>query len=233
MRSLLWKEWHEQWWKLAFGSLILAAFAAIGLHARAVPDSETLEWLAVLAALLLPIMASTGLVPPERDDGTLDTLLALPVPVSKIFLVKLAFGLLLCVGPILAATLASIATAGGREVALSEMITLSLRTAGVTLSLFIWMFTLTIRLPSETRAAMITIGVLIIWTLASAGMGIERHDAAATSSLWIISPFVYLFGPTTGDKFFLPLTLTVQTIIALALCYWAMCQLDASKESRS
>lgn len=233
MRSLLWKEWHEQWWKLAFGSLILAAFAVIGLHARAVPDSETLEWLAVLAALLLPIMASTGLVPPERDDGTLDTLLALPVPVSKIFLVKLAFGLLLCLGPIAAATLASIATAGGREVALGEMITLSLRTAGVTLSLFIWMFTLTIRLPSETRAAMITIGVLIIWALASAGMGSDQYVNQHASPLWVISPFVYLFGPTRTDAIPLLEVLLLQLAIATALCYWAARQLDASKESRS
>lgn len=233
MRSLLWKEWHEQWWKLAFGSLILAAFAAIGLHARAVPDSETLEWLAVLAALLLPIMASTGLVPPERDDGTLDTLLALPVPVSKIFLVKLAFGLLLCIGPILAATLASIATAGGREVALSEMLTLSLRTAGVTLSLFIWMFTLTIRLPSETRAAMITIGILIIWVLLSAG--ISGHSTSYIEQLWIIDPLVYLFAVGNRNEFAVPLSIAAltQTIVAVVLCAWAMKQLDASKEQRS
>src|SRR5689334_8801214 len=38
MRSLLWKEWHEQSWKLAFGCVVLAALAVIGLRARVVAD---------------------------------------------------------------------------------------------------------------------------------------------------------------------------------------------------
>src|SRR6185437_11506303 len=79
MRSLLWKEWREQSWKLVFGSLILAAFAFIGLHARIVADELLLQWVCLLAVALLPVLASTGLVPAERDDGTLETLFSLPI----------------------------------------------------------------------------------------------------------------------------------------------------------
>ena len=38
MHSLLWKEWHEQSWKLGFGCVVLGALALIGLHSRIIAD---------------------------------------------------------------------------------------------------------------------------------------------------------------------------------------------------
>src|SRR3954466_797117 len=103
MRSLLWKEWHEQRWKLAFGSLILGAFALIGLRARVVADELLLEWLCFLAVILLPVMASTGLVASEREEGTMETLLSLPVTAGRIFWTKALTGVMLTAGPLLVA----------------------------------------------------------------------------------------------------------------------------------
>lgn len=37
-RALLWKEWREQRWKMAFGRVMLCGFCAIGLQTRLIPD---------------------------------------------------------------------------------------------------------------------------------------------------------------------------------------------------
>jgi hypothetical protein len=55
MRSLIWKEWHEQRWQLAFGCVMLMSFAAIALRARLVSD-ETMAFIVIaIAALILSV----------------------------------------------------------------------------------------------------------------------------------------------------------------------------------
>ena len=78
VRSLFWKEWHEQRWKLGFGSIILMSFAAISLRARLMPDEDVVVTVVAIAGLLLPVLVSMGLVAPERADGSLRSLRALP-----------------------------------------------------------------------------------------------------------------------------------------------------------
>jgi ABC-type transport system involved in multi-copper enzyme maturation permease subunit len=170
MSTLLWKEWHEQRWKLGFGCLILGAFAVIGLHARVVADETLMLWTCLLAILLLPVLSSTGLMPAERAEGSFETLLSLPVRPWRVFLAKTLMGVALCVGPLLIAALLSLAMASGREMDASSIIVLYARSIAATLSLFAWMLALTIRLPNEMRAGLLALGVLIFWLLASAGL---------------------------------------------------------------
>src|SRR5579872_3529215 len=115
MSSLLWKEWHEQRWKLAFGCIILAAFALIGLRARIIADQMLLTWVCLMGVLLLPVLASTGLVPAERGEGTFESLLPLPISPKRILLAKTIMGMLLCAAPLAAAGIVSLLIAGGRE----------------------------------------------------------------------------------------------------------------------
>jgi hypothetical protein len=258
MHSLLWKEWHEQRWKLAFGSLILAAFALIGLRARVVADAMLLEWVCVLAVLLLPVLASTGLLPAERNDGTLAMLLALPTHPRLIFAVKTMLGVLLCAGPLIVTAAVSVAVAGGREVSTAQMSALYLRTLAATLSLFFWMFALTVRLPTETRAALISLGVLIVWLIVNVGLNEAWTDDVAPSVFWIVNPFVFLFGYRAHYGWTLSMALAagrwpggsggatagtwavslafaglVQSIIALALWLWAAKRLASEAGGRS
>ena len=224
MRSLLWKEWHEQRWKLAFGSLILAAFAFIGLRARVIADEQLVQWVCFLAIALLPVLASTGLIPAERDDGTLETLLSLPVNASRIFAVKTAIGVLLAAGPLLVAGAVSLAVAGGREISAADIATLYLRTTATTLALFFLMFTLTVRLPNETRASLITLALLIMSLLVTLAIVDSNNDyQRAHSPLWLISPFVFLVSrgtETPGAGLRLGAAL-VQAAVALLLWLWA------------
>ena len=247
MASLIWKEWHEQRWKLAFGALVLCAFALIGLRTRVVADETLLTWVCFLGIMLLPILTTMGLVPAERQEGTIGSLLALPVSASRIFIAKTLLGILLCAGPLACALIVSILTAGGRELTTSQMIELFARSAAATLVLFAWMFSLTIRLPTEARAGLLAVGILIFWLLATAGIYAVTpsenmlyftdrgfavpHDIAVTK-LWLISPFIFTYGfrlPSVASLS-VGLTIVIQLAIAAALWFWAARRLTAQDE---
>ena len=222
MRTLLWKEWHEQRWKLAFGSLIVAAFALIGLRARVVADEWMLGAVCGLAALLLPVLSSTGLLPPERQERTLDMLRCLPVQPVAIFSAKLLAGAALYAVPLALALATSLAVAGGRELSSASIIALYARTLGTTLSLYAWMYALTTRLPTETRAALTTLGVLIGWMLVTLGLAQRWDQQQAPSPLWAIDPFMFLVGFNDG-RWAVPLiaAFIVQATLAAAQLLWA------------
>lgn len=239
MRSLIWKEWNEQRWKLAFGALMLSAFALIGLRTRVVADETLLTWVCFLGIMLLPILTTMGLVPAERQEGTIHSLLALPVSSWRIFIAKTLSGFLLCAGPMVCAAIVSILVAGGRELSGREMIDLYLRSIAASIVLFAWMFALTVRLPTEARAGLLAVGVLIFWLLATAGMyaattsptppgAISAHDAPR---ILLISPFVFTFGFQSEAVAMLSVgsALVIQLAIAAALWFWAARRL--TKES--
>jgi hypothetical protein len=197
MRSLLWKEWHEQAWKLGFGCIVLAALAAIGLHARIVSDETMAMAVCFVAMVLLPVLASTGLVAAERGEGSFDSLIALPVSPVRILLANTIMGLLLCTGPLLVAAVVSLLATHQREITAGSMIVLYARSALATVALFIWMLALTIRLPTETRAALLATGVLIAWIIATIGLS---HN---TVPPWLkaISPLASVHGVTDHNEF--------------------------------
>jgi ABC-type transport system involved in multi-copper enzyme maturation permease subunit len=194
MRSLLWKEWHEQSWKLAFGCIVLGMLAYIGLHARIVADETMMMWVCFLGLTMLPVLSSTGLVPAERGEGTLESLLALPVAPRKILKAKVCMGVLLCVGPMFVAMILSLLAAAGREMTAMSMIAFYAASTMTTLSLFAWMAALTIRLPSETRAALLSVGILIMWMLITEGLAFPSVPALAM----VVSPFGIVHG--TADN---------------------------------
>lgn len=236
MASLLWKEWHEQRWKLGFGCLILGAFALIGLQTRVVADVTVATWACFLGILLLPVLATMGLVPAERQEGTFEALLALPVPAWRIFLAKTILGILLCAGPLIVAAGVTIVMAGGREMLGGEIVWLYARSIAATLALFVWMFALTVRLPTEARAGLLSLGVLIIWLLASAGMLAYTPDISFINNrhahapwIWVINPFVFTLGFESLAIATVPilLALLVQLIIATALWLWARSRMAA------
>ncbi len=232
MRQLIWKEWHEQAWKLAFGCIVLSAMAAIGLHARMVADATVVEWVCFVGVTLLPVLSSTGLVPAERADGGLASLLAMPVPPRRVLAAKTAAGLVLCVGPLLTAAAVTVALAGGREAATGPLLELYGRSALSAAALFVWMLAVTVRLPSEARAALVAVGVLILWLLGSVGLGAYpplRPTAYAASPFAFVWPFV---GPV-NDGPRLALVVVVQAVVLIAVWLLAVGPFAAAVEDAS
>jgi hypothetical protein len=236
MRQLIWKEWHEQRWKLGFGCIVLCAFAMIGLRTRAVPDESIMIGTCALGVLLLPILAAAGLIPAERGEGTLRTLLALPVAPWKVLMAKMRLGAVLCAGPILAAAVVSVLLTRGREVSEATTWMIYLRSTATALSLFAWMVCLTTRSSSEGRGTALAVGVLVFWLLATAGLRFQgahwywywnssyayrspRVVPLAVDFLWPLSPFFFVFAPPE-----VPLAAGVgaQSIIAILLGLFAV-----------
>ena len=190
---LLWKEWHEQRWKLAFATLLLTASIAIGLRARLLPDEEMITIILIgLGTFLLPIFICMGLFAPERADGSLATLLNLPWPPWIIFSVKMLVGWLCCIIPIVAGTLLACIIAGNREMIVARIMLWGFVTILFTTSLLIWMVPFAVRQPTEARAglaALAVIGGLLFIGFVIPNIFIEaRH--------WLvlaISPAIYLF----------------------------------------
>ena len=240
MRSLLWKEWHEQRWKLAFGSLILGAFALIGLRARVVADELLLEWLCFLAVVLLPVMASTGLIASEREERTIESLLSLPVAAGRIFWIKTVMGVILTAGPLVVAGVISLIVAGGRELTTAAMAFFFAKSVAAALSLYFWMFALTVRLPTETRASLIAMGVVVMWLIVALGITqvseksvfhMQPLEPPAPSKLWLVCPFVFLIPPETVTVAFVIAAAFVQAAVGAALLFWASRQFISTSTS--
>jgi ABC-type transport system involved in multi-copper enzyme maturation permease subunit len=231
MWSLLWKEWHEQSWKLGFGSLTLAALAWIGLRSRIIADETMVLWVCFIGVMLLPILSSTGLVPAERSEGSFESLLALPVSPWRILLAKTVMGLVLCLGPLAAALAASLAAAGGRELEAGAMVEIYACSMLATVSLFFWMMALTVRLPTETRAALLGLGVLMLWGMVTGSLQLLSLPPAVMA-ISPLSSFMAL-GGSSGDVMpSLPwMDMAVQAVVVCLLWGWTCRQLTRPVEN--
>ncbi len=218
MPKLLWKEWHEQAWKLGFGCVVLAAMALIGLRSRVLPDETMIMWVCFIGLLLLPILAVTGLIPAERAENSFESLLALPVHPRKILAAKTLMGMLLVALPLIAAGAVSFVVAANRELPTAAIVLHYVRFILSALCLFMWMLALTARLPNETRASLLSIGVLILWAMAS---GITGY----------LSPLTFIHRPGFFEvPYKLPVLILVQLAIAIVLWFWTSMRLVAPVE---
>jgi ABC-type transport system involved in multi-copper enzyme maturation permease subunit len=219
MRSLLWKEWREQRWKLAFGCAILMGFTAIGLRARLIPDEAMGMMTVLVGALALPVFAAMGLVAAERDEGTLSTLLSLPVRPWRVLAVKTAVGWLACAGPLVGAAVLSLVMASGREEAALWFVRTYAAGIGAASCVFLWTLALGIRQRGEARAAMIGMAIvglcvvaLVLASFLSAGV---RHWAIA------ITPLAFFWlAPTASGSLgnSAPMVAVVQILLTATLC---------------
>jgi ABC-type transport system involved in multi-copper enzyme maturation permease subunit len=229
MRRLLWKEWHEQSWKLGFGCIVLGALAMIGLRTRIVADMTMMTTVCFLGLALLPVLASTGLVPAERSEGVFESLLSLPVAPWRILSAKTIVGGLLCAGPLVVAWVVSWTIAGGREIPSGGVAILYERTILTSLCLFVWMVALTIHLPSETRAGLLGLGILIFWLMALFGM-VSTKDPTTPRWLLGLCPLAFVTLSLERVPPF-PLLLIEQLAIVAALWFWASRRMNTLSEA--
>jgi len=92
IRPLIWKEWHEQRWKLAFGTVMLASCTWSALAARMATDSEVIIAAWIFGALVLSWYSAMGVFAPEIAAKTITFLSSKPVGSWKVFFCKWFFG---------------------------------------------------------------------------------------------------------------------------------------------
>jgi hypothetical protein len=100
-QSLAWKEWHEHKWKLAALLAVLSGVAVCLLVGRTTDTLVTLRVTLAMCSVPLAIFIGLNSASGERSRGTLPFLQALPVPMWRVALHKLVFGLITVIAPAL------------------------------------------------------------------------------------------------------------------------------------
>jgi hypothetical protein len=224
IQSLLWKEWHEQRWRLAFGCVMMAALPATGLMVRMVPDWAVVVVTMLVGGLLLPIFATMGLIAPERADRTLGSLLILPVSSRAVVAIKLAVGLVTCLVPLACAGMVILLVAGGRELPASRLLAMCSGSALLAGVLLVWTLAFSVGQPTEARVGLVGLGVIAAWVMLTMVMNmvwvLGRRDLVELPIVKAISPSLVLddafHGRWPSGHFML-----IQGLCAVCLLMWA------------
>ena len=191
-RSLVWKEWHEQRWRLSFGVFLLGMFTLIGLRTRIMPDEQIIIMgTMMIGGMLFPLMVSMGLVAPERADGTIVRLLALPVPAWKVLAAKGVVGAAVCVAPIVVSTGIAAVIAGDREMSREQFWGMHGIAVVLSLAMFAWLTAASVRQPSEARAGLVGAGFIVGWfLLVGVAAAVQEAGTVSRTHEWVatVSP---------------------------------------------
>jgi ABC-type transport system involved in multi-copper enzyme maturation permease subunit len=220
IKALFWKEWCEQRWKLAYGCVLLMGFVAVGLRSRIVEDEGIVIMSVVGGSILIPLLVGMGLVAAERSDGSLGMLLALPVRSWKIFAVKMAMGILVCVGPIVGCMVLSLVMAAGREMSASRITVFYLDGVAFGIVMLVWMVAFSIRQPNEARAGLVGIAVFMVWVFIVFLDEVFLKRPLTSLSL-VITPFGIFDSTLDRNYDILPAVIPVQLVIGFCLVMWA------------
>jgi ABC-type transport system involved in multi-copper enzyme maturation permease subunit len=220
-RSLVWKEWHEQRWRLWFGVFLVGMFTLIGLRTRIMPDEQIVILTIMIGGMGLPLMVAMGLVAAERAEGTIVRLMALPVPPWKVIAAKGLVGGMVCLAPIFTSAAIAMLMAGDRELSWSELVGLYAMAIGVTLAMFSWLTAASVRQPSEARAAMWGIGVVAFWSVVIALSAMWQTSEATDVELWTAasSPFGFILLKDGSPP--RAIVVGIQLVSLAALWWWS------------
>jgi hypothetical protein len=100
---ILWKEWHEQRWRLAFGTVMLVGLIGSLAAAHVISNREMFIILCGAGAFVLPLYSAMGVFAPERTAGTFTFYASKPAKPLAVFMAKWFFGWLNVVVPVLVA----------------------------------------------------------------------------------------------------------------------------------
>ena len=219
IKPLIWKEWHEQRWKLVFGCVLFMGYTAIGLQSRLWPDEIMVFTTCCWGAPFLSIFVVMGLFSVEKQERTLGRLLSLPVKTWQIYVVKLLVGGIICILPMLGSMLVSLFIAAGREMTAWRIITPYLGSMAFILAMFIWSASIGVRQPSESRAALVSIAIFIGWV---AIVIVANEMIARPLNRWslAITPFGFFEIGWDRDYSLLPKTIPIQLLFAGCLIIW-------------
>lgn len=213
IKALLWKEWQQHRWKLAFGCVLLVGYTMIGVQTRLLPDIAVIVSSMFLGSIVLPIFVSMGLIAAERSDGTLKTLLALPVKARTIFAVKIAIGAAACIVPIVCSFAAACVMTRGREESLSRLLYVYVAMIALAVLMLTWTTCLGGLSRSEGRVGMIGLAILVGWWLWAVMI---RLGETAGACMWAIHPFAVI-GLLEGGGELLSTTVMMQTVTVAGL----------------
>jgi hypothetical protein len=110
---IAWKEWHEQRWRLAFGTVMLTGLIGSLAAARVITESEIMVIFWGAATVVLPLYSAMGVFAPEHTAGTFTFYAAKPARPFRVFITKWFFGWLNVVVPVVVTVVFTLLVAGG------------------------------------------------------------------------------------------------------------------------
>lgn len=162
-RALIWKEWREQRWKLAYNCVLLFGVAAIGFRSHMCEDVGIIALLLIIGGLFLPLLAAVGVVGTERESGSLPFLQAQPVSSSRVLSIKMVGALLVSTVPLALTMLASAACIDGRDWRTGETLRIGAVAVWLAANVVVWTIAFGMTQPTEGRVGMVGIAVIVAW----------------------------------------------------------------------
>ncbi|MFA5863968.1 MAG: hypothetical protein WC975_04695 [Phycisphaerae bacterium] len=101
LKAIVWKEWREMRWRIAFGTILLNFVLLALLRARIANDTEVSVMVWFAGGMVLAILSAMGPFAPETTQHTWTFYLSKPVDIWKVTLVKWFIGWLGLVIPLL------------------------------------------------------------------------------------------------------------------------------------
>jgi len=192
LKALLWKEWHEQRWRMALACVWLMGATAIGLKTRLVVDAIILGLIAVPMAVLLPVFAGMGLFAEERQAKTMAFLQMQPAQRWQILLAKVGMGLLVFVVPLTATFGLVLIFVGPRELPLTFMWFGYVVVLGFSVVLYLWQILAGLGAKRQETYAVTCAAVLGVWMTQGLLVDEFARGTAWESWVWKINPFAWV-----------------------------------------
>lgn len=188
LKALLWKEWHEQRWRVALATVWLLGMTAIGLKTRILPDLAILIVIWVPTALVLPVFLGMGLFASERRAGTLSFLMVQPVQRKSLLTAKAMVGLLAYMAPLLIGGIVVCLAVGGREASAADLAGRIAVIAVFGAVLFVWQLLAGLRCRREETYILASAIVVGFWIVH--GLVVDEWNLTQSlgSWIWTINP---------------------------------------------
>ena len=228
LKQLIWKQWHEQGWRVAFATVILCGFTGIGLWTRIVPDSYVLMIAAGLGVTLLPIFQTMGLIAPSRADRSFESLMSLPLETRRLFRLVVCTGMVGTWVPIVAAAALALFMVGGREVQANSIAGAAIEAIVLASLMALWTLCLSVRQRHESGVGLTGLVVVVgLVALDLLFVGMTRQGEPVAHWLWMFHPLsliatVHFFGTEDESLLWGWTTLTIQAGMAYCVYRWAL-----------
>ena len=165
-RMLLWKEWHENLWKLLFCGAASVAFTVMLFRIRIVPDLSNCVLISVVQMFVVPVVYSLDIFSGEVSNRTIHLLFKIPVKRWMIFFSKY---LVAVIGMVLIFVLTGVLMellGRGREARVLFLLKTNLLCGTAGLFLFTWFCAFGCQSRSEAGSLGAMFGVFIGWGIA-------------------------------------------------------------------
>ena len=162
-KRLLWKEWHENLWKLCFCASVSLAMTALLFRIRLFPDLATCHAISMVMTFILPFIYAMDLFAGDMSHRTIHLLFKLPVPRWQIFLSKILVALLGFGMTFIATGLTMEAITRGRETDAGILIRTHLIFSMCSVLILAWFSVFGCQNRSEAASLVTLFSVLIGW----------------------------------------------------------------------